>query len=266
LVVTWGGVNYAWGSWEIIFLIFVGTALFALFIAQELRHPEPIINLRLFRIRNFAVICVLSVFFGISMFAGFSFLPIYFQNVRGNSAIISGLKLVPMVGGMMITSIATGVYIAKTGEFIWFPKIGMAIMCIGLGLLALMNETMSFGIEWIFIFIVGAGMGVSFPVLNGVVQNSVPPQDMASSVGATTFIRSIGGSVGIAIYGSVLTQQTSKNFARNGNLVESTMEALQLVFLSSMYPGLVAFLMCFAIEKTDVFSRKTAVAAPPVLE
>ncbi|ETO31678.1 exporter, partial [Reticulomyxa filosa] len=301
LLVTWGGADYAWDSWEILVLIFASVALFALFGLQEMRHSEPIINLRLFKIRNFAVTCLIMIFFGISMFGGFSFLPIFFQDICGDSAIISGLKLVPMVIGMsekagtekrilflfclltighyvhlfffcpclflflgmMFASMGTGLYVSKTGNFIWFPKFGMAFVAIGEGLLALLTKHMSFGVEWIFLFIMGIGMGMGFPVFNGIVQNSVPEKDMASSVAGVTFIRSIGGSVGVAIFGSVLNQQVKKNYTRyHGDGIRAETEALHLVFLCSMAPAILAFLLTFLIKNTDIFVRKGQAAAP----
>jgi len=208
-------------------------------------HPVPIINLRMFRIRNFAVVTLISLVFGISMLGGFAFLPVYFQDIRGNSAIISGLKLFPMVVGIMIGSMSSGIYVSKTGNFIYIPKIGMGLMAIGQGLLSLMNETMSFGIEWIFLFILGIGMGMCFPVFNSVVQNSVPPEDMASSVAAVTFVRSIGGSVGVAIFGAILTSQVTYYAKHGQNPLEAETHGLQYLFLCTMIPGLMAFAFTF---------------------
>jgi len=257
LLVTWGGVNYAWDSWVILFLIVMSVIFFFGFIFQELRHPQPILNLRLFRIHNFAVTCIVMLFFGMSMFGGFSFVPVYFQDVRGDSAIVSGLKLIPMLGGMVISSIVTGLYISKTGKFLAFPILGMAFLAIGEGVMSLMNETMSYGIEWIFLFVMGTGMGMCFPVFNSIVQNSVPPQDMASSIAGVTFIRSIGGSIGVSINGSILNQKTTQYTKQyHGNVRLAETKALDLIFLAAMAPALLGFVLTFLIRKSDIFTRK----------
>lgn len=265
LVVTWGGANYAWNSWQILLLIFVSFALLVLYVIQELRHPEPIVNIRLFRIRNLAAVGAIGLFFGICMFGGYPFIPIYFEDIRKDSAIWSGLKLMPMVAGMIIGSFSAGGYVSKKGKFVWVIRSGLVLVCVGNGLLSLMNETMTFAVEWIFQVILGAGLGICIVVINGIIQNSVPPKDMASTVSGFAFIRFVGGALGIAIYGSIYDQQLKKNLKHYLYLGAET-RALQSVFLWAMAAGLVAFVFSFILEKTDVMSKHEVTPAPTTTE
>jgi len=259
-------VNYAWDSWIILMLIGFSIVMYCLFVIQEWRHPEPILNLRTFRIHNFAVICVIVMFYGVAMLAGFSFLPLYFQYVRHDSAMISGLKMVPMVIGLMISSISTGLFIAKTGKFIVFPTIGLGLVILGLGLISLMNETMSYSIEWIFLFVMGIGMGLGSPVFNSIVQNSVPPKDMASSMSGVGFLRSLGGSIGVAVYGSILNQLTTKFLTQGYSPEGAQLKALQKVYVYAMIPAAVSFIFTFFIKNVDIFARKPRASSAAVTD
>jgi len=189
------------------------------------------------------------------MLGAFAFIPFYFQDVHGDQSIISGLKIVPMVAGVMLSSISVGIYISKTGKYIIFPTVGMAVFSTGIGLLMLMNENSSYDVQWIYLFVVGAGMGMTFPVFNAIVQNSVPPKDMASSISATTFLRSIGGSIGVAIFGNVLNQVYNSTYNGN-NYKYAYCQALKYVFLSALVCALVSFVLAFGIKNVNLFTRK----------
>jgi len=195
-------------------------------------------------------------FFGMALLGAFAFLPFYFQLVQGDTAIISGLKIFPMVIGVMICSAFSGIYISKTGKFIMFPTLGTAIFSLGSGLLILLQVNTSYDVQWVYLFIIGCGMGTSFPVFASVVQNSVPPQEMAPSVSALQFLRSIGGSIGVAILQNVLNNVTNKETAKGHPWNISYVDGLHAVFLGGLCAALIAFIGAFGIKNVEIFKRE----------
>jgi EmrB/QacA subfamily drug resistance transporter len=259
LIITWGGSTYAWSSYIMILLIILTTIFLAAFIYQEFVHPEPIVNLRLFKIRNIAVSSCVMFLFGMSLLGTFGFVPFYFQDVRGDSAIISGLKIVPMVLGVMICSAISGMYVTKTGKYIIFPTLGMGVFSIGVGLLMLMGTKTNYWLEALYLFIVGAGMGLSFPVYNSIVQNSVSQRDMAASIASLVFLRQMGGSIGVAILGTIYSQYTTKYTNRGYNIYAARSHALHRVFMVACIFGLLGFVIAFGIKNVQLFTRTAKV-------
>jgi EmrB/QacA subfamily drug resistance transporter len=257
LMITWGGVSYAWSSPEIISLIVISAVLFAGFVVQELYFSEPLIRFELYKIRNYTLSTIIMFLFGMALFGGFTFLPFYFEDVIGNSAIITGLKIVPMVAGVMSTSMFTGAYISKTGNFIVFPVLGMSVFSVGLGLLVLMGTKTNYGLDVLYMFILGAGMGLIFPVYNTIVQNSVPQQHMASSIATLVFVRQIGACIGVSILGTVYQRFTNKYLKEFGyhNIAESESRALHMVFEVTLAFSLAALIVAFGIKNEKLFVR-----------
>jgi len=204
--------------------------------------------------------------FGMSMLGAFAFVPFYFEDVRGNSAIISGFKIFPMVIGVMICSTITGVYISKTGKYIIFPVLGMTVFSTGIGLCILMATKTNYWLEALYLFVVGGGMGFSFPVYNAIVQNSVAPQHMASTSAALVFIRQIGGCIGISIFGTLYSRYTTIYFNKYGDnhAAEAQARALHIVFYGALICSLLAFLFSFGIKNVQLFARQSKVLANPV--
>jgi EmrB/QacA subfamily drug resistance transporter len=206
LFATWGGTQYAWGSWQIITLAIVGTVSLASFVWQERHAAEPIVPLALFRNRNFSLVSAVGFLLGFAMFGAMSFLPLYQQTVQGASATNSGLLLLPMMGGMLVTSIGIGQYITRTGQYRWFPLLGGVLMTIAMILMTQLDVGTTKTTLAIYMIILGLGMGCLFQTTMLIAQNSVEPKDLGVASSTATFFRSIGGSFGIALFGTVFNR------------------------------------------------------------
>jgi EmrB/QacA subfamily drug resistance transporter len=203
LALSWGGVTYAWGS-PVIISLFAGSAiLLGLWFWSARRASEPVLPLHLFKSRVFSVCAAVSFAAGFAMFGAISYLPLFLQVVHGVSPTISGVYLIPMVLGMLITSIASGQIIARTGRYKVFPIVGGAVMTIALFLLSRLDEHTPTLVMNLFFFALGFGLGLIIQVLVIAVQNSVEFSDLGAATSGVTFFRSIGGSFGVAIFGAI---------------------------------------------------------------
>ncbi|HEV2403509.1 MAG TPA: MDR family MFS transporter [Candidatus Saccharimonadales bacterium] len=205
LVTVLGGATYPWLSAPIYELAAGGLLSALIFIWHEGRVPEPVIPLRLFRSDIFRVSSLLSLLSGGVMFGALVFIPEYQQVVRGYSATKSGLALLPLVGGMLVSMIFSGRLISKIGKYRVFPIIGTAVMTIGLWLFSHITLTTGRLVLSLWMVVLGLGIGAFMPVMTLAVQNSVEREDMGSATAVVTFFRSFGASLGTAIFGAVLT-------------------------------------------------------------
>ncbi|MUM33234.1 MDR family MFS transporter, partial [Mycolicibacterium sp. CBMA 361] len=203
LATSWGGTTYAWGSATIIGLFVASVAALAAFVVVERRAPEPILPIRLFANPVFTVCCALSFVVGFAMLGALTFLPTYMQFVDGVSATESGMRTLPMVAGLLTTSLSSGVLVGRTGKYKIFPVAGTAIMALGFLLLSRMDSDTSTLTQSLFLLILGAGIGLSMQVLVLVVQNTVDFSDLGVATSGVTFFRTIGSSFGAAIFGSM---------------------------------------------------------------
>jgi EmrB/QacA subfamily drug resistance transporter len=205
LGLSWGGSEYAWGSAQIIGLFVLGVVISALFIVIEARASEPILPLRLFRNRTFSLANSAGFAVGFGMFGGIIYIPLYLQIVKGASPTASGLLMLPMMAGIIITSIAAGAATARIGRYKWFPVFGIAILSVGLLLFSTLDVASPLWIAFIFMVVVGVGLGLSMQTLILGLQNSLDFKDMGAGTSTGTFFRSMGGSFGVAVMGTVLT-------------------------------------------------------------
>jgi MFS family permease len=211
LAVTWGGTQYAWSSATIITLAVVGSVLLAAFIAVERRVAEPVLPPYLFRNRVFTVATATMFIVGLAMFGGIIYLPLFLQVVTGRSATNAGLLLLPLILGIMFTAILSGRVISRTGRYKAFPVAGMLVMAFGMYLLSTMGQTTSTLETSAYMAVLGLGLGMVMQVLVLAVQNAVDKRDLGTATGAATFLRSMGGSFGVALFGAVLTNQLASN-------------------------------------------------------
>jgi EmrB/QacA subfamily drug resistance transporter len=203
LATTWGGTMYPWGSATIIGLFVGAAASLCAFVAVERRAAEPILPVRLFRSPVFTVCCVLSFVVGFAMLGAMTFLPTYMQYVDGVSATTSGLRTLPMVVGMLITSTGSGILVGRTGRYKIFPVAGTALMALAFLLMSRMDPSTSALVQSIYLVILGAGIGLSMQVLILIVQNTSNFDDLGVATSGVTFFRTIGSSFGAAIFGSL---------------------------------------------------------------
>ena len=209
LATSWGGTTYPWGSPTIIGLFAASAATLGIFVWVESRSsgPEsaPILPTRLFANPVFTVCCVLSFVVGFAMLGALTFLPTYMQFVDGVSATTSGLRTLPMVAGMLSTSIGSGVLVGRTGRYKLFPVAGTAVMALAFFLMSRMDPSTSALLQSVYLFILGAGIGSCMQVLVLIVQNTSSFEDLGVATSGVTFFRTIGSSFGAAIFGSLFT-------------------------------------------------------------
>lgn len=204
LATVLGGVTYAWNSEQIFGLGAAGITLAALFIAWEYRAREPIIPMRLFRSDIFRIASLLSLLSGGVMFGVMTFIPEYQQIVRGYSATQSGLLMLPLIAGMLVSMIGSGRLISKFGKYRIFPIIGTLITTFGIWLFShIALETSQLELS-IWMVVLGLGIGAYMQVMTLAVQNSVDRSDMGTATSVVTFFRSMGASFGTAIFGAIL--------------------------------------------------------------
>jgi EmrB/QacA subfamily drug resistance transporter len=207
LATSWGGTTYAWGSPVIIGLFVASVALLLAWWVSARLATEPVLPLRLFRNAVFTVASAIGLAAGFAMFGALSFLPLFLQVVHGVSPTISGVYLLPMVLGMLATSIGSGQLIARTGRYKVFPIVGTALMAISMFLLSRLDEHTATPLMNLYFFLLGSSLGLIIQVLVIAVQNTVNYADLGAATSGATFFRSIGGSFGVSIFGAIFANQ-----------------------------------------------------------
>ncbi|MGH8927267.1 MAG: MDR family MFS transporter [Acidimicrobiia bacterium] len=215
LVTVWGGSQYAWTSPVIIGLALGGVALLGGFMSWEARAEEPILPLRLFSDRTFTLTSAAGFIVGLAMFGGIIFLPLFLQIVVGASATNSGLLLLPMMLGIIGTSIGGGRLITRTGRYKVFPVVGSFLAAVALFMLSTMGVGTTLLLASAYMLVLGAGLGLVMQVLVLAVQNSVEARDMGVATSASTFFRSLGGSFGTALFGAIFNSRLAASLARS---------------------------------------------------
>ncbi|MFF8269179.1 DHA2 family efflux MFS transporter permease subunit [Streptomyces sp. NPDC016562] len=212
LVASLGG-TWGWGSARIIGLAVLGAVLLVAFLFVERRAAEPVLPLRLFRIRTFTLCSAISFVVGFAMFGAMVYLPTFLQVVQGVSPTMSGVHMLPMVLGMLISSTVSGQIVSRTGRWKVFPLAGTAVTAVGLLLLHQLHRTSSTWEMSAYFFVFGAGLGLVMQVLVLVVQNAVSYADLGVATSGATFFRSIGASFGVAIFGTIFTNRLDDKLA-----------------------------------------------------
>ncbi|MFI5826131.1 MFS transporter [Streptomyces sp. NPDC051578] len=207
LVASLGGTTWPWGSAQVISLVVLAAVLLVAFIAVERRAAEPVLPLSLFKIRTFTLCSLISFVIGFAMFGAMVYLPTFLQVVRGVSPTMSGVHMLPMVLGLLISSTGSGQIVSRTGRWKVFPIAGTAVTAVGLLLLHQLHRTSSDLVMSAYFFVFGAGLGLVMQVLVLVVQNAVRYEDLGVATSGATFFRSIGASFGVAIFGTIFNNR-----------------------------------------------------------
>ena len=208
------GGEAGWTSPEIIGLLASGLALSVTFLWWETRATEPILPLRLFRNRIFSVSSGIGFSIGFAMFGAIVFLPLYLQIVRGVSPTQSGLELLPLMAGLFTASVISGRRITTTGRYKRFPIAGTAITAVGLSLLSTLGADTPYWRTALFMLTLGVGIGLVMQVIVLAMQNSVDPRDMGVATSSATFFRSLGGTFGTALFGTILTNRLASELTQ----------------------------------------------------
>jgi EmrB/QacA subfamily drug resistance transporter len=213
LVTTWGGNEYAWGSETIVGLAAAGLALLSAFIWQERRAAEPIIPLSLFGSSVFRVASALGFGIGLAMFGAIVFIPLFLQLVYGVSPTSSGLRMLPLMAGLLTASIVSGRAITRIGRYRAFPIAGTAVTTVGLFLLSRLEVDTPPWVASLYMLVVGVGIGLVMQVLVLAVQNDAPARNIGVATSTATFFRSMGGSLGVAIFGAIFASRLANELA-----------------------------------------------------
>ncbi len=280
LLTSLGGTTYAWSSAPIIVLGAAGAVLVGVFVLVERWAAEPVLPLHLFRERTFSVSSVVGFVIGLAMFGALTYLPAFFQVVRGVSPTGSGVQLLPLMAGLLLVSIVSGQVISKTGRYRAFPIAGAAVTTLGLFLLSLMGPGTPTLLGVLYMLVLGMGIGGVMQVLVIIVQNAVPQHELGVATSGATFFRSIGGSFGTAIFGAIFSNVLGGNLARHlrghalpagfssANVTPATLarlssaahhgfvagyaQSIQTVFLISVPIGALAFLAAWLIPHVEL--------------
>jgi hypothetical protein len=172
-----------------------------------------VLPLHLFKLRTFSVTSLVGFIVGFAMFGAITYLPAFFQVVRGISPTISGVYLLPLMAGLLVVSIASGQIIARTGKYRFFPIAGSALITLGMYLLSLMGVGTPTALDALYMLVLGMGIGGVMQVLVIIVQNGVPHSELGVATSGATFFRSIGGSFGTAIFGAIFANVLVGNLA-----------------------------------------------------
>ncbi|KOX12366.1 MFS transporter [Saccharothrix sp. NRRL B-16348] len=283
LVTSWGGVEYPWASPTIVLMAVGSVIALGLFVIVENRAAEPMLPMRLFRDRVFTVCVVLSFVVGFAMLGGVTFLPTYLQYVHGASATQSGLEMLPLVVGLLIASITTGNVIGKTGRYRVFPLVGSLLMVGGLLLLSRLHPETSFWQASTYMLVLGLGVGMCMPVAMVVVQSTSSYEDLGVATSGVSFLRTLGSSFGVAVFGTVYASTLPGNLAAavppgvdpaaaanvqalhalpdqlKAPIIAAYADTLHLVFLSAAPVAAVAFVVALFLKEVPL--RDTARAA-----
>jgi EmrB/QacA subfamily drug resistance transporter len=209
LTVSIYGPEHGWLDSRTIAYFFAGIVLVILFIYWESKAQEPILPLDLFKNHTFTLTSILGAVIGAGMFGAIVMLPLYLQVVKGASATEAGLKLIPLMLGIVSTSIFSGKAISKSGKYKKFPVMGTTLMTVGILLMVTLTRETPFWQLSIFSILVGAGLGLSMQTIVIALQNSVDFKDMGVATSSNTFFRSLGSVFGTALFGSILTNRVA---------------------------------------------------------
>lgn len=215
LAFSWAGSQYSWGSAQIVGLLSLAVVMLAAFIVIEMRVPEPIINPALFKNSIFTISVIASFLTAVGMFGAIMYLPLFLQGVIGESAAGSGAAMTPMMLGFIVSSIVGGQILARTGRYKVVALVGFAVGALGMFLLSRMTADASSGLVVRNMVIVGLGIGVSMSLFTIIVQNAFPQRMLGQVTASLQFFRSIGGTIGIAVLGTVMTNRFQSAFDAN---------------------------------------------------
>ncbi|WP_370617288.1 MDR family MFS transporter [Mumia sp. Pv 4-285] len=278
LVTSLGGTTWDWNSVPVYGSIAIGIAALIGFVVAERRAEEPVLPLRLFANRVFTMSSVVGFVVGFAMFGAITFLPLYLQQIKGSSPTESGLEMLPLMLGLLLTSIGSGQIISRTGHYKAFPIVGTAVMAVGLYLLSLMDRDTSTWESSLSMFVLGLGIGMVMQVLVLAVQNSVDYRDLGTATSGATFFRTIGSSVGVAAFGTILTNALTRSLSESppataagpcagdalsksaealaqcppevqGWFLDAYTDAIDLVFLSAVPIAILAFALTWLIPE-----------------
>ncbi|HVM55253.1 MAG TPA: MDR family MFS transporter [Acidimicrobiales bacterium] len=279
LVSSWGGQEHEWLSPTIIGLAVAAMVLGGLFIVQERRAPEPLLPLRLFGDAVIRISTALSFVLGVVMMGSMTFLPLFLQVVIGATPTTSGLLLLPMMGGVLVGSMLAGRLTTRWGRYRIFPIVGTGIAITGVITLSRLDVDSSRIHSSLGMVLLGFGIGMTMPTLTLAVQNASPMADMGAATSAVNFFRTLGGSIGVAVFGAVMASRVSDIPSRLLNspaairalpegqrtpIIDALADGVQAVFVVAIPVIVIAFALAWLLQDRPL--RTTLGDAPGPVE
>jgi EmrB/QacA subfamily drug resistance transporter len=217
LALVWGGGEYEWGSWQIIVLLVVAVIAFTIFALIERKTRNPILTLSFFKNKAYTISIIISFLTMIGLYGSILYIPLFAQGVTGVSATNSGIILMPMMVGMIITSLVGGQIISRTGKYRIITIIGMIATVLGMGLLIQIGQGTSYiDLSWRMV-VLGAGLGIGFPIFTTVIQSAFGADRLGEVTAGSQLFRNIGGTVSTAILGGVMNNNLASQLANIQN-------------------------------------------------
>jgi EmrB/QacA subfamily drug resistance transporter len=260
-----------------------GVLSLAGFIYAETVVPDPLLPLSLFRNRAFVLATSIGFIVGMALFGSITLLPVYFQVVKGLDPTSAGLHLTPMMLGVFVSSIVSGQIISRIGRYKVFPVVGTALMTVGLGLLSRITVDTSAAVASAYMLLLGAGLGMVMQILVMAVQNAVAYEQLGVATSGTTLFRSIGGTIGAALFGGIFAYVLEAHLRealpglsealRDPDAIASLAEPMRstylAVFVDALHPvfvtaallALASFFLALAIKEVPL---RTSIAPEPV--
>jgi EmrB/QacA subfamily drug resistance transporter len=224
LLLAWGGTEFPWASLQTAGMAALVLVLLGLFLLREVHAPDPLIRLKLFRNRVFARSIAVGGMMVFAMLGSTVFLPLYFQLVFGMSPAQAGAMLLPQVVGMVLSSVIGGRMVVKLGRNKGFLLAGLGLEAVALASLALLAWFAAPPAAFLVsMALLGLGMGMGMPNLTTAVQNAVAHSELGAATGAMTFLRSLGGAVGVATSGAIMSARLSGASVSLGSAVDVEM-------------------------------------------
>src|SRR5690554_23475 len=255
-----GGITLPWTSPPMLALITSSFLLIVAFVYVETRAPEPVLPLRLFRDRTFALTSGIGLIIGFAMFGSVTYIPLFLQVVNGATPTGSGLQMLPMMGGMLLTSITSGQAISRRGRYRMFPIVGTFVTATGLFLLSRMHAETTIFTASLYMAVLGCGMGLVMQVLVIAVQNTVPYADLGVATSGATLFRLIGGSLGTAVFGAIFATELATHLQSMGSALPAG-TAISPQAIGELAPADRAiYISSFTASLSTVFEFATGVA------
>jgi len=262
LTLVWGGSVYAWTSPEILVLLIATLLLGTAFVLREQRAPEPVLPLALLRNPILAISSATLFLSTCAFFAAVVFLPLFLQLVRGDTATSSGVLLLPMMLCATLSAAGSGRVISWTGRYRWFPVVGLGLMAVTLVLFSQMGPatpSLTTGLE---MALFGLGFGMVGEVMILAVQNALDRRELGTATGAANLFRALGGSVGVAVYGSIFTGQLHVPDPVPDGVARATAHALAPVFMTAALVAAAGLVVVLFLEERPLQQRADANSHP----
>ena len=267
LLVAEQGRDWGWGSAKSLACFAIGVIALVMFVQTERAAGDAaLLPARLFRVREFSIGAGQSLIIGIGMFGGLTLLPLYLQLVKGASPTRAGLLTLPLMVGLMTGSITSGQVTSRTGHYKIFPVVGSAALVAGMLMLWRLSADSSLVYAGLAMTVVGLGIGMNMQTVVLAMQNAVPPRDIGVSTSSATFFRQMGGTIGVAVYLSIVYSIASDHIR---SAYQAAAKSPAFIAIARQHPDQIATLRSGgngALNDTSFLTHFNATLAHPFKE